>query len=71
MLVGFCVGIFKTGVDIVDDFDGEKDGDGEDIDLDSDVVGKETGVFIVTFDTGAVKGLDGEEKTALMGRGLS
>ena len=71
MFVGFCAGIFRTGCDIDEDFTGEKAGDGEDIDLDSEVVGNDNDVFMFPVGTGGVDGLDGEEKTALMGRGLS
>ena len=65
------VGIFRTGVDIGDDFEGEKAGDGEDIDLESEEAGKVVGMLIFTVDTSVVVGLQGEEKTALIGRGFS
>ena len=54
-----------------DDLEGEKAGDGEDIDLESEEAGKVVGVLILTVDTSVVDGLHGEEKTALIGRGFS
>ena len=58
MLVGFFVGIFRTGA---------VDFDGNDIDLESDT----EGLFNVIFDTGAVVGVEGEVKTTLIGLNLS
>ena len=71
MCVGFLIGIFRRGVNIGDDLEGEKAGDGEDIDLESEEAGKVVGVLILTVDTSVVDGLHGEEKTALIGRGFS
>ena len=71
MLVCFWAGIFKTGVDIEELFEGAKAGEGEDIDLDKEEAGIDICVLMFPVDTGGVDDFDGELNTALIGRGFS